>query len=703
MLDYFAATCPSNGEWTQAALNDAKGLIGVIEAISKDENCRTLGGALGQLATLQVQVTELAQMSETKKQIAAFDAQERELLIEISKSTSQLDIDSMNTTLRSIQMGRAALLGRESAQKDLSGTDTVLALSRAAQVADSAFAQVAANQKCQENHPMILSAATGLLTSVGTAISAVNPALGLGLQAGSSFMGSAIETFRTARYNSGIREISEGSTAYQGFKCALETMTNRWCDMVDAQAFIEYKTQLRRSHLSADLAQAFRLNDRELPVVLEWLQKVKSGVAPQTDADGIQQVIAIKRESMLDALERSGIARINNSRKEYENVKDDPAQRWIFVRSVIEVLIMYQGVAEVKNPFHDVMTPGYIPFFLAGVPETDTSIRQVNGFYMISDWPNPNAISPTLETVTKNFELLVGKARERVNRERNEVLRPDAILTVATAYDLPGTQHKISPMDSLKNLISFFERFPPQEAGRPFRKIYDSTLVKLKEIHENIENAAIGTASEADALEAILKSAELRYGTIVMQLRLELLIRTYIMDLLENSPPEQAVIAAQLLASDRFMDTLNRITGIADPGKIQDDLNGAMSITANNLNSFVKVFGKALTKQLKRLWEEEAASLPTIASKRRSDRSQLCHLLLGAEKVSKYVDVRYCKGTKLGPLVAGAPETKPLTVTSFDSDMGVRGCVLQDFNRARKIYTQRTESEKRLSVRRNLK
>jgi hypothetical protein len=288
-----------------------------------------------------------------------------------------------------------------------------------------------------------------------------------------------------------------------------------------------------------------------------------------------------------------------------------------------------------------------------------------------------------------------------------EVLRPDAGFTLATAYEIPGNEYKISPMTSLKNLITFLETNPPGETDKPFQRIYKGTLEKLRTIYDAVENAVVteslnvGNTVEQDSLERILTAADLTYGTVVIQARLELLVRISVMKLIEQSDPADQIIVAQLLAADRFMDTLSMFTGKDDVGAIQDDILQAMSVTTGNLNSFVKTFGKIINKQLQRLIKEEQSSSATVAKLKRNDRANFCHLLLGAENVTKYVDVKLCEGLKLGPIAPGAPETKVLTAADFAKDLGDRACVLVDYQRARKIFTQWTSDAKVLPVRSN--
>ncbi|MFL5783884.1 MAG: hypothetical protein ACJ76H_04680 [Bacteriovoracaceae bacterium] len=697
MLDYFSATCPSEGEWTQAALNDSRNLIGVIEAIKDDNDCKTMAGAFAQLNNIEAQMTQLAEMSEAKKQVATYDSQERELLAQISRSTNQTDIDAMTASLRTIQVGRAGLVGRANAQ-DLTGPDAALTLSRAAQNADAAFAQIASNTKCQEKAPRLLTAATGLISSIGGAITAVNPALGLGLQAGSAFMGTAIDTFRDMHYNSQISRVAEGTTAYQGYKCALETMTNRWCDMVDADVFIKFKTELRHSQLSDTIASSLRLNDIEIPVVMDWLMKVRSSAPPQNTSMSDMQNRVIDRRATIDRTERAGIGRMNQSEQgEFPEYQEDNKERWKAVKAIVKDIYpkiqrdMY-GM-ELPSPFFEIFPAGYIPYYLIGIdlahaPQEFGSFKSLDTW-----WTGPEVINPTLNDVRKNFEELIRLTRAKVDNEYAQNERPDPALTLNLAYDLPGREEKVKPITALGNIIVFMETYPPKDES--FQKIYDSTIEKLRTIYLNTENSVrMGRVTPQEAANEIVRTADLTFGTIVLQARLELIVRISVLEIISNATPAEQALAAELMAADRFMETLKKYGGKTDTGALSDEIADAMSITRNNLNSFVQVFGKLLTKQLKRLKDEEAASLPTSARLSQNRRNILCHLILGAEKAEKYVDVRLCEGLKLGPLVKGAPETSPLTLNSFKEDLSVRGCTLQNYNRARKIYTQWISTDK---------
>lgn len=695
LLDSFAAGCSTQGEWTRAALADSQSLIQVISAIKDDADCKSIGGAIAQLSSLSAQIENIQKLSDTQNQIAVYDAQERELLVQLSKSTSAYVSDLIGTSLYSVQMNRAGLVAQEKSMKDLSGPDKVMALSRVVQVADASFGQIVANQKCLMKNPTLLNTATGVMAAVGTAVAAVNPALGIGLTEGSRFIGTAIESYRQNVFNSSIRGISNDTVAMEGYKCALETMTDRWCNMVDAESFINYKAQVRLDdQVDPGLAEAISLSDREIPVLMDWLLRIKNGVTPQTTADGSRQSSIFYRDAMLRSNESKGLALIQQSRQEYDRITDAD-DRWILLRSIINTLTpppSKRGYdSDIKNPIDDVIAPGYAPYYLIGISENDPTIRNQNGDYKeINVWTRTGEY--TLDQIKLNFQSLISKGRRKVDEELTQVLQPDALQTLTTAYEPENN----SPMSAMKKIIAFLEKYPPGTDSKeaPFAKLYADTLRKLRKIQDVTETAVITDGdtvvlrdpSEKTPLEEIFSAAQLTYGTVVMQARLDVIVRFSLLKLLRQSRPEDQNVVALFLASERFTDVLLRFTGKSTLQDVMIDINNAQGKTISNLNGFLKFFGKNITGTLERLVKEERAALPTVAKLRRFERAQICFLLLGADKAAEYVNVKLCEGLKLESLAKDGPSTITIDATTFRQDLKERGCMFQDYLQANRIF-----------------
>lgn len=683
LLSYFSANCRTQGEYTSAALADSKALINTLQSIAQDPDCRSVGGAVSQLGLLNQQLEKLAQVNATQTKIAELNAQEQELLIQLTATSDATALAEINSNLRLLQVTRAGLIGKEKANQDLMGPDKSMAMSNVIQIANASFSQLVGNQKCLQKNPSVLNTATSVLAAVGATAATVNPALGMGITAGASFLGETIEGIRRMSSSRAIRKIADSTIAFEAYKCALETMSERWCQMRDAETFLAFKAaQRRRPIVNTNLGTAIRLNDREIPVLLEWLGKIRAGVTPTTAADASSQSTIFFREAMVRSALSSGVGLIEENRQIY-NSYTNLDERWIFLRSIILQLTKHNP--EMRSPLFDVMPPGYSPYFLIGVAD-DGGIRNDLGYIDFSTWQKPAGLNPTLDQVKEKYLEWVNSARVRVNQELSRVLQPDPLQTISGAFDRTENRWKISPFDSLVAIIKFLELTGPQEHDLAFRRLYADTLKKLKAIKEITETSVINNIVDISPVEQIYELAQLKYGTVVVQTRLDMIVRLSLLELLDNSSEADQIVVAQLLAAERFTETIAKMSGTDNLALIRADIKRAQPITIANLASFMDVFGNNVNRILAKLKNEEQWADKTVASAKRYARTEMCFLLLSVPDAADYVDTRLCDGLKFEAVVAGGPETTVLSRSTFQKDLNDRACEYREFFRKSKIY-----------------
>jgi hypothetical protein len=688
LLGYFSSNCRTQGEWTRAALSDSRALIETLRAVAQDPDCKTVAGSITQLEILNSQLNNVQNLNSTQVQVSILNSKEQELLLQLSQTADQNIQADINSKLRDLQVQRAALFGNQSNSIETTGTDKAQILMGIVQTANSAFNQIVGNQKCLQKNGSLLKSATSLISAVGATAVTVNPALGLGLSAGSAFLGQTIEGVRQSTSFWKIRRISNNSIAFEAYKCALETMSERWCQMKDAESFLQFKASQRQRPLeNTTLASAIRLNDREIPVLLEWLTKIRAGVTPTTTADAGRQSLVFQREAVLRSLEANGIGLIEENRALYNNYTD-LNERWSFLRSLIITLIPSVAPNNIKNPLYDVIPVGYTPYFLINLPD-DVSIRNNQGTYLdFNAWPKPSAVNPTLDLVKEKYLEWIQKTRIRINQELTQVLQPDALQTLSSAFERSGNRWKLSPMDSLKGIINFLKQNPPEDSNS-FGRLYESTLQKLIQIYDITQNAVINADTEvsmATPVEQIYELTQLKYGTVVMQARLEMIIRVALTELLQSSTPQDQVLVAQLLAAERFTETLSRMSGTDNLALIRADINRAQPITISNINSFNEVFGKNIHRMLKKLKNEEDNSAGSIAKAKRYARTEMCFLILSVPDLKNKIDTSLCEGLSFDPVLAGGPKSEVLSSSTFNKDFNDRACVYRDFFRKSKIF-----------------
>ena len=448
-----------------------------------------------------------------------------------------------------------------------------------------------------------------------------------------------------------------------------------------------------------DLGKAVRLADREIPVLLDWLNLIKSGVAPSNSADASRRNQVLTREAIVRTSESTGIGLIEQDRGIYLAAADRD-ERWNVIRSIINTLapsgMDFSGSSSsVRSPLQDILSREYAPFFLLGLPDDERLLDSTGGYYTLSNWPGRNTHVPDLDLLKSQYLTWIDRARSLVNQELTQVLQPDSLQTLSIAFDRTSNRWKTSPMDAIKTIIIFLEKNPPTNDDVIFNKVYASTLAKLKDIYSITMDAVVNWQDNSNRLgmsvtvgktpiEVIYEKASLQFGTVVLESRLDMIVRIAVLELLKNSAPKDQVLVAQILAANRFTETLSRYSG-ENLSRVRQDINNARPITISNLNSFLDIFGKNVNRILARRYNSMINSTGTEASSHRFALTHTCHLLLAVPDVLDYVNVTYCFGLNLkgeghGPVTAG------LTMESFKKDLNDRACIERDFYRENKIF-----------------
>ena len=726
LYSYFSANCRSQGEWTKAALQDSVALATTLHDISKDVDCQGVGGAVAGLNALSSQLNSLDRVSNTQAQIARLSAQEQELMVQLSQTNSQSTIDLINTRLIDVQTKRAEWLSDQKSEKDFASPGKVELLQGIISNANSTFIQLAGNQKCLAKNPGVLQTATSIMASVGATAAMVNPALGMGLTAGAVVLGTTIEGIRNIGHSRDLRKIADGTIAQQAYACALETMGDRWCQMKDAEAFLNFKENQRLGDLSdLSLGKAVRLADREIPALIEWLSLVKAGAPPSNSADSRRINQVIEREAIVNASQTTGVGLIGGEVDKYY-LTNDRDERWNIIRSIINTLAPpyndYNGPgsSNTRSPLGDILSKEYAPFFLLGLTD-DRSLQDPNGnYYTLSNWPGRQTHIPDIELLKNQYLIWVGRARSLVDKELLQVRQPDPLKTLSAAFEVMDNRYKTTPMQAIDTIVKFLEKNPPTSQDQVFVKLYDSTVAKLKAIHditdEAVKNWQDGPGGLAysqksfrdprkkprkkpkpvatidpptqviakSAIERIYETARLQYGTVVLQARLEMIVRIAVLEYLRNAEPKDRVLVAQLLAANRFTDTLNRLSG-ENLSRVRQDIEQARPITINNLNAFGDIFGKNINKILARLYNDSINTSGSEAKAHKDDLTQMCFKALAIPRLESFINTRYCVGLKLSGRL-GAPDSEVLGQTTFSKDVNDRACMLRDFYRHNKIY-----------------
>jgi hypothetical protein len=705
LLAYFGASCPSQGEWTRAALGQSEALMAALETLKNEPECKTISGTIGDLGLLNSKIAQLQSVSAEQAQLNELRSREQELLLQLSSVTDTALRSELVTMLSSVQLSLVAAQSAVETRNEYARPQQVDLLLQVVSTTEAITQQAIRHQGCLLKRPSLLPAIASLAGAVGAAVSVVNPAIGIGAAAGTVLLGQTVEYFRKAPIARGVRKISE-AMAGRAYQCVLESLSTQWCRADDAERVVRLKAEARSLPLaSGNLRVAVRLLDREIPALLSWLEMLRGGANPSSVADAFRQQEVYQREALVRSALPLALGVLEQARPLFDT-SFDPQEKWRVQRKAINdlaALIAVQrfGPYEIKNPLPDILPEPFGRYFLVGLRESEIPSLPAGGlvpfdqFNPFTQWPARGSFSPSLELVEGQVREWIELARQRVSREMALVLQPDALRTLSEAFDPTSNPWKVSARQAAGALRLFLEsRAPRQFEVSSYQKLYSDTIERLGQLERELDSVVevpgqgpmSGPSREQQVLGGIYATMGLQYGTIFLRSRLDLAMRVALSEVFASLSESEQKVAAQVLASDRFLDVLQKVSGTDNLVLILADIQNSKPVTQETLQAFSDVFGKNLRRTLERYQERELVLRGATGASYRRSRTELCLSLLAVPAWPKRVPKELCLGLQLEPLLAGGPRSIALSEEWFRKPHEERACVYRDYLRLSKIY-----------------
>lgn len=692
MLSFFGASCSVYGDWTKGAIAQSSALITTLESLQNDPDCRTVSGALAQLDSVK-NITYRLETTPNEKEILMLEQMEEDLLLQLSQTTDPGQRAHLTHLLRDTQIQIAKYTSYESSDKsNMRVLEKQRSLHALVSGTQTLMQQVVANQKCWIKHPSLLN---GLGSLAGSVIAASSKAsLALPLSGFAQLTGLITEYARQLKITKQMNKVAAGvqATAYH---CALESMSQHWCAAQDAVNAIELKARATVSKEPEDLLwDGVKLLDRELPVLLEWLEQIKAGTEPGNLSTAEMQNIVLQKEAHVKSAKTLGIGIVEGKRNLF-NKAATAQDKWSVERSVIESLIgtaIYGNLGHSNNPFFEIYDGAYSYYYLMDLSRTQ--VRDPNGnIYSFSSFDPFSQLpgmtyTPDLDRVKLRLLEWVDRARERVQDEFSTVIQidPEQTMSDAMVTNLRGD----SPYTTLENIKEFLIEQSTQVSKLPASQIavYQNTIQRLEEIQNEIDLVYDPTnpQSAETALKNIHKVAELDYGFVFLGGRLERSIRLSLNSLVSDGTGIDSEVAALFLAAGNIVSEMNKFSNSKGLDNLRLDALNSLSVTQNNIQSFVDLFGKNIAQTLKSYSVMaknmgEKANGPNMMAK-----ASLCLKLLASPQWPKSIPFSECDGMFLTSVYPQGPKSTVITKKLAALPMPERICTYRNFLRESKIY-----------------
>jgi len=343
----------------------------------------------------------------------------------------------------------------------------------------------------------------------------------------------------------------------------------------------------------------------------------------------------------------------------------------------------------------DIYNTSVAPYRLLGldrVPRDNGFAISFCDFDPFTQWPQgQGTYIPDYKRLEDEYREWINRATILVNKEFTQVLQPDALGVLSSAFERTGSKWKISPKQAIDDLRKFLEdNKPGLMQTSAFKKIYQDTERRLQLISDTLTDVLIfQNTSPSKAIETIFNAAELQFGTVVFNTRLDMAVRISLDEYFKKSKPEDQNVAAQMLAMESYLETLRKVSGKDTDELVMLDIQNAQKGALSNMRNFVEVFYKNINQLLEDNDDSINETRDSVQQKiDEEDQARLCVLLSSMPQIYKKIDISFCYGKKLNSMIKGGPETNVISKQYLESDFSIRGCSYRDYIRKSKIYRE---------------
>ena len=543
LLSFFASSCPSEGAWTQAALGKASALRMTLEDLAKDEDCQGLSSESASAGAIYSSLTLLNQQASYNSFETTLIAKEQAVLSTMASTMDAGEMASLQSTLTQIDAQIVATKATDRLELQTTAASQLIASTH------GLVQQALANQKCVLKRPGLLPAIGAMVANVGSAVTAINPGLGLGVSAVGTLMSDMVNLVHRGKLTKGIRKLNRASLQPEAISCVLESLSADYCRARDAVTSMDWAQhhRVREDYPITSALFGLGLLDREVENFTQWLGTAKVASIAQTTADAARAQDFRNQEAIYLSSPDLVSGTLGTFRSQLDGVNDTET-RWPIIRNMIIELVTRIGAASPysgapsQNPLFRTKTRNEAEFFLIGIDAN--ALPPVNGSpaNFESNFSPKNVGGQTLNmdlrAIQAQFDTWFTDTKVLVDDLRAQILQPDVQGTLESAYNktqdysragnLSRDQvfaNEVSPYHSLMVIREYLESQLSQNAGQAESFYYlPDTVARLAKIQASLEalhqpNRVFTPADFSKILADIYTVANLQQGSSFLKNR----------------------------------------------------------------------------------------------------------------------------------------------------------------------------------------
>jgi hypothetical protein len=714
MINAFSQAC-NLGPWSRASLERAGSLAAVFESIRQRGTCKDDSGnvanALYAAQSLQAELRAVDADNVWRKERQMEEAS-NDLLLTLS--TPGLDPNAQAALAGSYSSARMELSMARADASFLNNPGGKYRFTTGMERVSSHIRDLMAASQglsaCYRDNPSVaLQLGAGMAEMAGSFMS---PAVGLGVSAVSGLMKLGIDAVRTYPAADAIYKVRKGTMPI-ALSCGLEAFTRDYCKAKDARKLMAVAVRDQGEVLP--FFRGLELQDRHLPVLYTWLDRVVNGSDDIRDPDHADRL-------------NGQYSRINSSQnsKRYAQGYFQKASVQIGRTTAPDVKI-----AIIKGVMRNLVAL-YFNCGINGETACDrtlfTGFENAVGFVKAvakERLPNPYGNYQTVQNLIEaldiraedlpflqnNFYLLFQSRYQEVVREFNEKVNVNlaSLMRDASRRDTQGR----SPLRAIEATFKFLEdyRFPKNETDKKRDEVLIEELRdRLNSVYqalldpnsisdrrpevpcspgENQRAHCFDLSPAAKTLAIVFEAFKLENNNVFLPGSMQGLVAADLVTRYEQNEGPRELTDILKLAGVDLLQTLHRFN--LTPSQVELDLSRSQAVSDSSLKEFRSYFDPAIKMAMVDL-KANADSRGEPESGRpeapnRNVLAQLCLLtLISDQEWPKDIDIAVCRGTKVvsheANLTLDFDELeKNLKSHTFDD----RVCIYEEFLRTDRI------------------
>ena len=639
LIRSFNAFCPSQGAWTLSALAESRKIQKVLEFVRDDPKCTEAATSVSvHVDVLGLALDRIRANNWGERDISAKQQQQADISLLLERENDKTQRTYLKTLFRDNQLGLS--IERVNLQYNESHDENQDLARVIVDSTSEIFSQVSLNGNCLLRSPQLISSLSSIGAGLGSALA--TGGMSLGFAATSHILGSTLEFIRKSKLNKSIQKLgqSEFISAYQ---CVLESLSNQWCEARETLDLIDLKIKSKKlaSHNSL---REIRILNRELPILVSWLSKVRSGSDGENSIVAAQQTTFLNKQNTLRTWKLGSKGKLGNATDKLPanlDKKDNKDSQFTILKTLVNRInpgnqhsgsYGISSAQEETHPLLEILSANELAWELAGIPfeqvpkEKNTAgVEKRLKFSEVTKddfekYPQLSSFYPLFPNkIRESIEHLYDRAAAQLAEQRDKVLYidPPFLLVDAENDNYAGLPHLrgLSPLKAIDNLLDYFQSIydtdtPPcmvsvRNAGIKYGNNFAGVYAETEEMLCQIKAQITDTSKDyGERLNEIAHIANMHEGDEFINKRIQGIIQFLIdQTLLDEENEEIDILQYKLLLANDIIKELERY-GRSNWTKVKIDIINALQITENTLQNFAEIFSDSLAKTVHQVYEK---------------------------------------------------------------------------------------------------